>query len=106
MQRTIKTTALVAAALLVGTAGAFAQGHIRHGDRYRDYRDSMAWVPPGPPADGPGYVAGPPGPYYYRAPGWGRRYGGANHPTPSSTQGDVGPEGNNNGTLTGYYRGW
>jgi hypothetical protein len=25
---------------------------------------------------------------------------GARHPTPSSTQGDVGPEGNNNGTLT------
>jgi hypothetical protein len=25
---------------------------------------------------------------------------GANHPTPSSSQGDVGPEGNNNGTRT------
>lgn len=25
---------------------------------------------------------------------------GANHPTPSSTQGDVGPGGNNNGTRT------
>lgn len=30
----------------------------------------------------------------------------ANHPTPSSTRGDVGPEGNNNGTLTGIYRNW
>jgi hypothetical protein len=28
------------------------------------------------------------------------RTNGANHPTPSSTQGDVGPGGNNNGTLT------
>jgi hypothetical protein len=28
------------------------------------------------------------------------RANGANHPTPSSTQGDVGPGGNNNGTLT------
>jgi hypothetical protein len=27
-------------------------------------------------------------------------FNGANHPTPSSTQGDVGPGGNNNGTLT------
>lgn len=28
------------------------------------------------------------------------RANGTNHPTPSSTQGDVGPGGNNNGTLT------
>jgi hypothetical protein len=37
------------------------------------------------------------------------RYGamnGSNHPAPSSTQGDVGPEGNNNGTLTGVYLQW
>jgi hypothetical protein len=27
------------------------------------------------------------------------------HPTPSSTQGDVGPQGNNNGTFTGWYGG-
>ncbi|ABE41500.1 hypothetical protein [Rhodopseudomonas pseudopalustris] len=32
------------------------------------------------------------------------RMNGANHPTPQSTQGDVGPEGNNNGTQTGTYR--
>lgn len=31
---------------------------------------------------------------------------GTNHPTPSSTQGDVGPDGNNYGTLTGAYRNW
>jgi hypothetical protein len=31
-------------------------------------------------------------------------FNGTNHPTPSSTQGDVGPDGNNNGTLTGSYR--
>ncbi|MCG6206569.1 hypothetical protein LPW26_18120 [Rhodopseudomonas sp. HC1] len=29
---------------------------------------------------------------------------GENHPMPSSTQGDVGPGGNNNGTLTGPAR--
>lgn len=27
------------------------------------------------------------------------------HPTPSSTQGDVGPQGNNNGTFTEWYGG-
>jgi hypothetical protein len=32
--------------------------------------------------------------------GTGMRANGTNHPTPSSTQGDVGPDGNNNGTLT------
>ncbi|OMI10912.1 hypothetical protein BSN85_14280 [Bradyrhizobium brasilense] len=39
-------------------------------------------------------------------PGWYGSFNGTNHPTPSSTQGDVGPEGNNNGTLTGVYRRW
>ena len=51
----------------------------------------------------PGYH---PGPYYPGPVGWYGARNGANHPTPSSTQGDVGPGGNNNGTLTGYYRGW
>lgn len=99
MQRTIKMTALAAAALVIGTVSVSAQGYGRHGQRYRD---SMAWVPPGPVYDaGPGYVVGPTGPYYHYRP---RGYNGANHPTPSSTQGDVGPSGNNNGTLTGRYR--
>ncbi|WP_322515620.1 hypothetical protein SR870_22005 [Rhodopseudomonas palustris] len=34
----------------------------------------------------------------------GKGMNGANHPTPSSTQGDVGPSGNNNGTQTGTGR--
>jgi hypothetical protein len=47
-----------------------------------------------------------PGPHYPGPVGWYGALNGANHPTPSSSQGDVGPRGNNNGTLTGYYRGW
>ncbi|MFL9501141.1 hypothetical protein KQX63_22815 [Rhodopseudomonas palustris] len=31
----------------------------------------------------------------------GKGINGANHPTPSSTQGDTGPRGNNNGTISG-----
>ena len=47
--------------------------------------------------------------YYPAQPGWYGSYdayNGTNHPTPSSSHGDVGPEGNNNGTLTGAYRQW
>lgn len=44
------------------------------------------------------YYSGTAGPY--------AALNGTNHPTPSSTQGDVGPDGNNNGTLTGGYRNW
>jgi hypothetical protein len=46
---------------------------------------------------------------YYRGygqRGYGRYGNGTNHPTPSSTQGDVGPQGNDNGTTTGIYRQW
>ena len=98
MQRKIQLTALVAVSLIAGTAGAFAQGYDRYGN-------TMAWQP------GPGYAAPVPRPMYYPAPGyypgpgpWGRGFNGANHPTPSSSQGDVGPGGNNNGTLTGRYQ--
>jgi hypothetical protein len=98
MQRKIQMTALVAVSLIAGTAGAFAQGYDRYGN-------AMAWQP------GPGYAVPVPRPMYYPGyypgPGpWGRGLNGANHPTPSSSQGDVGPGGNNNGTLTGYYRPW
>lgn len=44
--------------------------------------------------------------YYRDAAGSYGALNGSDHPTPSSTQGDVGPEGNNNGTLTGVYRSW
>ncbi|MBR0797679.1 hypothetical protein JQ615_20045 [Bradyrhizobium jicamae] len=90
----IKILSLVAAALLATTAGASAQGY------YYQYGN------PGWRNAGPRYEPVQPGAMYYPArPGW---YGlnGANHPEPSSSQGDVGPEGNNNGTLTGIYRQW
>jgi hypothetical protein len=108
MRRTIKIVALAAVTVVAGTAGAFADEYSYYGRRgHARYGDSYAFAP------GPGYNAGPgyyapggPQPMYYRGyvPGY---YGnGANHPTPSSTQGDVGPEGNNNGTRTGVYRRW
>jgi hypothetical protein len=109
MQRTIKMAAVAAVAMAAGTAGAFADEYGYYGGRgYAHYGDSYAWAP-GPGYDaGPGYVTGGPQPMYYR--GYGRGYGtygnGSNHPTPSSSQGDVGPGGNNNGTLSGYYRPW
>ena len=107
MQRTIKIAALAAVTIVAGTAGALADeyGYYNGGRGYARYGDSFAWAPG--PGYGPGYYApGGPQPMYYRgyAPGY---YGnGANHPTPSSTQGDVGPDGNNNGTRTGVYRRW
>src|SRR5689334_24055541 len=108
MKRTIKIAALAAVTIVAGTAGAFADEFGYYGGGYRSvqYGNSYAWGP------GPGYGPGPgwgPPPVYYRGYG-GRGYGyygnGANHPTPGSTQGDVGPGGNNNGTLSGYYRPW
>jgi hypothetical protein len=117
MQRTIKMAALAAVTLAAGTAaasaGEYGPGGYGYGGQSSDYyayRNSNAWAP-GPGYDaGPGYeegyVAVAPQPMYYR--GYGRGYGyygnGSNHPTPSSSQGDVGPEGNNNGTLSGYNR--
>jgi len=110
MQRTIKMAALAAAAVVAGTAAASAGDYGPGGYGYGGqttstyaYRDSMAWAP-GPVYE-EGYVAIAPQPYY-PAPGWGRGYNGTNHGTPSSTQGDVGPGGNNNGTQSGYYRQW
>jgi hypothetical protein len=107
MQRTIKIAALAAVTIVAGTAGALADeyGYYGGGRGYARYGDSYAWAPgPGYNA-GPGYV--PAGPMYYRGYGYGTYGNGSNHPTPSSSQGDVGPGGNNNGTLSGgYYRPW
>jgi hypothetical protein len=89
MQRKIKLMSLIAVSLIAGTAGAFAQGYYHYGAHHRHPRALYY-----------------PGPYYPGPVGWYGARNGANHPTPSSTQGDVGPGGNNNGTLTGYYRGW
>jgi hypothetical protein len=107
MQRTIKMAALAAVTVVAGTAGAFAD---EYGYGYRDvgYGDSYAWGAPGPGYE-EGYVAVTPSPMYYHnygPRGYGYYGNGSNHPTPSSTQGDVGPEGNDNGTRTGVYRRW
>ncbi|QIG97032.1 MULTISPECIES: hypothetical protein [unclassified Bradyrhizobium] len=95
MQRKTKILTLAVASLIATTAGAFAQGHYPYGNPDARYYG------------GPRYETVQPHVMYQPAqPG---RYGamnGSNHPAPSSTQGDVGPEGNNNGTLTGVYRQW
>ncbi len=93
MQNRSKLLCLTAATLIAGTAAASAQGYEWNG--YRAGWDG-----------GPAYETVQPRASYYPdyAP-----YGvmnGSNHPAPSSTQGDVGPEGNNNGTRTGIYRSW
>lgn len=109
MTRTFGLAALAAVTLVAGTVGAsageYGPGGYGYGGQVTStyaYRDSFAWAP-GPVYE-EGYVAVAPGPY--DGPGWGAGYNGTNHPTPSSTQGDVGPRGNNNGTRSGYYRQW
>jgi hypothetical protein len=95
MQRQMKLSFLIAATLIAGTAAASAQTYDRFGNPVRWERG------------GPRYEAVQPRAMYY--PGTAGPYGAlnsSNHPTPSSTQGDVGPDGNNNGTLTGSYRSW
>jgi len=95
MQNKSKLLSLIAASLIAGTAAASAQGYDWNGPR-------VGWE-----RSGPGYEPVQPRAMYY--PGTAGPYGalnGTNHPTPSSTQGDVGPDGNNNGTLTGRYRSW
>ncbi|CCD84019.1 conserved exported protein of unknown function [Bradyrhizobium sp. ORS 285] len=100
MQRTIKMAALAAATLVIGTAAASAQGYAR-------YNDSMAFVPPAQSYDSEPVYGAVQAPAYAPGPAaWGRGFNGTNHPTPGSTQGDVGPQGNNNGTQTGIYRQW
>ncbi|EJN11734.1 hypothetical protein PMI42_04957 [Bradyrhizobium sp. YR681] len=95
MQKTTKLVGLITAALVAGTAAASAQTVDRFGN------------PVGWERSGAGYETAQPRAMYY--PGTAGPYGamnGTNHPAPSSTQGDVGPDGNNNGTLTGRYRSW
>jgi hypothetical protein len=87
-----KLLPLIAALLIAGTAAASAQGYDRFGN-------PVGWGPRYEPVQPRAqYYPGPTGPY--------GSLNGTNHPTPSSTQGDVGPEGNNNGTRTGVYRQW
>lgn len=92
MQNTSKLLGLITASLVAGTTAASAQGYDWNGPSVGWDRTAPAYEPVQPRAYYPD-VAGPYG-----------LYNGTNRPTPSSTQGDVGPEGNNNGTLTGDYR--
>ncbi|MGY8711037.1 hypothetical protein RAD16_35350 [Bradyrhizobium sp. 18BD] len=89
MQNTSKLLCLITASLIAGTTAASAQGY--------------GWSEPraGWDRTAPGYEPMQPRAYYPETYG---TLNGSNHPAPSSTQGDVGPEGNNNGTLTGVYR--
>lgn len=107
MKSKITLMSVVAASLMAAATAASAQGY------------PTAGYPTGPTGGMTGGWAGPPAQavppsYYggaYGAYGAYDYYGGApttrgwrqNHPTPHSTQGDVGPDGNNNGTLTGRY---
>ena len=91
MQNKSKLLCLITASLIAGTAAASAQNYDWNGPRM-GWDRTPAYAPVQPRAYYPD-VAGPYG-----------AFNGTNHPTPSSTQGDVGPEGNNNGTLTGGYR--
>ncbi|KJC34586.1 hypothetical protein [Bradyrhizobium sp. LTSP857] len=95
MQRQMKLSFLIAATLVAGTAAASAQTYDRFGNPVGWQRTAPAYQPVQPRAM---YYPGTAGPY--------GALNGTNHPTPSSTQGDVGPDGNNNGTLTGSYRNW
>ena len=95
MRRNMKMMSLAAASLIATTAGALAQGYVR-------YEHSGGWQ-----FGGPSYYSAPPSVAYYPGTtGWYGPMNGANHPAPASTQGDVGPEGNNNGTRTGIYSRW
>ena len=95
MQHKIKILSLVAASLLATTAGAFAQGDDQYGR-------IVGWQRPAPRTE----TVQPRVNYYPAQPSWYGSYNSTNRPAPSSSHGDVGPEGNNNGTLTGVYRQW
>ncbi|MHC2618603.1 hypothetical protein ACVIW2_000635 [Bradyrhizobium huanghuaihaiense] len=92
MQNTSKLLCLITASLVAGTTAASAQGYDWNGSRAGWDRTAPTYEPVQPRA------------YYPDAGGPYGALNGTNHPTPSSTQGDVGPDGNNNGTLTGHYR--
>lgn len=89
MQSKTKLLCLITASLIAGTTAASAQGYV--------------WNEPRPGWDAPAYETVQPRAYYRDAGPYGA-LNGSNHPAPSSTQGDVGPAGNNNGTLTGVHR--
>ena len=92
MQNTSKLLCLITASLVAGTTAASAQGYDWNGSH-------VGWD-----RTAPAYEPGQPRAYYPDVAGPYDMYNGTNHPTPSSTQGDVGPGGNNNGTLSGRYR--
>lgn len=84
----IRLSGAIAAALLATTFAASAQGQT---DSRGNAMGSQNVGNGTPRTVAPGATTGM----------GGTGMNGANHPTPSSTQGDVGPRGNNNGTLTG-----
>lgn len=90
MQNKTKLLGLIMASLIAGTTAASAQGYY------------YGWNEPRPGWDTPAYETIQPR-AYYPDPGPYGTLNGRIHPAPSSTQGDVGPAGNNNGTLTGVY---
>lgn len=93
MQFNLKAACLAAGMLIGGSGVALAQDAAFNG-----YYTMGA---PPPVVYGPPMVA----PDQYAIVGSsGIGFNGTNHPTPESTQGDVGPAGNNNGTLTGISR--
>ncbi|MBW7974833.1 hypothetical protein [Bradyrhizobium sp. BR 10289] len=96
MQNKSKLLCVITASLVAGASAAsaqeYAQGYGWSGRRVGWDRTAPAYEPVQPRA----YYPDTAGPY--------GALNGSNHPAPSSTQGDVGPEGNNNGTLTGVYR--
>jgi hypothetical protein len=94
MQNRSKLLCLITASLVAGTTAASAQGYDWNGARAGWDRTAPAYQPVQPRA------------YYPDVAGAYGALNGTNHPAPSSTQGDVGPGGNNNGTLTGVYRSW
>ncbi|OAF14158.1 MULTISPECIES: hypothetical protein [Bradyrhizobium] len=92
MQRRTRLACLATISLIAGTTAASAQAYDWNGNPVGWDRGGYAYE------TGPMYTPGPAAPY--------GTLNGSNHPAPSSTQGDVGPGGNNNGTLTGPYRSW
>ena len=92
MQNTSKLLCLITASLVAGTTAASAQGMMEGRARAGTARPRL------PTGSATRVLSGCRGAY--------GALNGTNHPAPSSTQGDDGPEGNNNGTLTGVYRSW
>ncbi|KPF89440.1 hypothetical protein IP86_27405 [Rhodopseudomonas sp. AAP120] len=93
--RMTKIAGAAAAALLATTLAASAQGQTdtRGNAMGSQHVGNGGSMERGTMAPAPGTTTGAAG-----------SMNGANHPTPSSTQGDVGPGGNNNGTRTGPAR--